>query len=106
MAKIVTLVDDYSSKPGTDENPVNEAKFSLNGDRYTMDLSAESLEKLTKALAPFIAKATLLAPVGQSADSENTKIREWAKAHGHTVNDKGRIPDNIVAAYKNATGSN
>jgi hypothetical protein len=29
-------------------------------------------------------------------------IREWARAHGHTVSDRGRIPAKIIADYEAA----
>lgn len=102
MAKVITLTCDFSGVASTETNPVTEVKFSFDGKRYTMDMSADSKAKMDKALAPFVAKATELAPVGVSADSENAKIRAWAVTAGHTVNEKGRIPENIVTAYRNA----
>lgn len=33
---------------------------------------------------------------------QNARIREWAWAHGHKVNERGRIPADIVADYEAA----
>ena len=84
--------------------------------------SDENTDKLHDALAPFIEHGR---PVGgrgagrgrrrgQSQPSEEKKparsnreetaaIREWARANGHKVNDRGRISKSVVEAYKAAS---
>jgi len=38
-----------------------------------------------------------------SADREQSKaVRAWARQHGYTVSDRGRIPSNITEAYHRA----
>lgn len=32
----------------------------------------------------------------------SSEVREWARAHGHTVSDRGRLPAPIVEAYRAA----
>jgi TorA maturation chaperone TorD len=42
-------------------------------------------------------------PAGTATDREQTQaIRAWARKQGHKVNDRGRIPADIVAAYHSA----
>jgi hypothetical protein len=36
---------------------------------------------------------------------DNAEIRAWARENGYTVSDRGRVPANIVAAYREAQGS-
>jgi hypothetical protein len=37
------------------------------------------------------------------ADREQTQaIREWARKNGHKVNERGRVPAAVVAAYNSA----
>ena len=35
---------------------------------------------------------------------ESTEVREWAKAQGIEVKDRGRVPAGLVAKFKEATG--
>jgi hypothetical protein len=35
---------------------------------------------------------------------DSTGIREWAKAQGIAVKDRGRVPADVVARFKAATG--
>lgn len=37
-----------------------------------------------------------------AGSSENALIREWARERGYTIGDRGRIPDEIRTAYRNA----
>lgn len=36
------------------------------------------------------------------ASVNTSEVREWARAHGHTVSDRGRLPAPIVEAYQAA----
>ena len=38
----------------------------------------------------------------RSNREETTAIREWARQHGHKVNDRGRISKSVMEAYKAA----
>jgi len=43
---------------------------------------------------------------GKAAANElsTTEIRDWAKAHGFEVKDRGRVPADVVAKFRTATG--
>ncbi len=41
---------------------------------------------------------------GSASALDTTKVREWAKTQGIEVKDRGRIPAELVAKFKAATG--
>ncbi|MBG0814897.1 Lsr2 family protein [Planomonospora sp. ID82291] len=112
MAKKVveTFVDDLDGGEAS-----GTVSFTLEGSAYEIDLSDENADKLRKALAPFINAAR---PVRQerpgrgrrgstagsrSMDREKSaKVREWAKAQGLNVSERGRIASSIVEQYEAA----
>lgn len=119
MATVITFVDDLTGKTATDTDPVEPVKFSIQGDRYTIDLSKTSEDKLRKALEPFTSKAQLQssAPSASSSSSGGTSntaaIRDWYKTltvkdledlaiKGIDMKDRGRVPEAIAAAYDRA----
>lgn len=86
--------------------------FSLGGTAYEIDLKAEHAEELRAALAPYI-KAGRRAGTSGAARSGSTRkrsarnpetaaIREWAAANGYKVSDRGRVPADILEAYRAA----
>ena len=86
--------------------------FSLNGTAYEIDLSNDNAEALRTALEPYISAArrssasrgparTNARKSGTGA-SETAEIREWALANGHEVSSRGRIPANVIEAYRAA----
>ena len=110
MAIKTVLIDDFD---GTPLSGGSTTRFSLNGTEYEIDLGAENVAKLKDALAPFIkagrrvgaAASPKAAPrrraAGRHSNGANdvTAIREWARANGHTIGDRGRIPAPILDAY-------
>lgn len=100
----VILVDDLDG--GSADETVS---FSLDGVSYEIDLNSENAAKLRDAFGTWVGHARRVGgrraagrrtgarsggPAGQSA-----AIREWARANGYTVNDRGRIPAEIKIAY-------
>jgi hypothetical protein len=41
-------------------------------------------------------------PAQRAVRSNNAEIRTWARHHGLSVNDRGRIPATVKAAYRDA----
>jgi Lsr2 len=109
--KVQTLfVDDIdgSAAEGT-------IRFGLDGTDYEIDLNTEHAQALRDALAPYIgaarrASATARRPArgGRKASANGvntTEVREWAKAQGMDVKDRGRVPAELVVKFKAATGN-
>jgi hypothetical protein len=110
--KVQTLfVDDIdgSAAEGT-------IRFGLDGTDYEIDLNAGHAQALRDALAPYIdagrrADGAARRPVrsGRKASANGlntTEVREWAKAQGIEVKDRGRVPaELIVVKFKAATGN-
>lgn len=97
----VELVDDMDG--GTADETVS---FALDGVAYEIDLTAENAAELREALGVWAGKARRVGGrriAGKSRSGEDTaKIRAWAQEHGYSVSDRGRIPDDVRQAYKDA----
>ena len=109
--KVQTLfVDDFdgSAAEGT-------VRFGLDGTDYEIDLNTEHAQALRDALAPYInsgrrAGGATRRPMrgGRKASANGlnpTEVREWAKAQGIEVKDRGRVPAELVVKFKAATGN-
>jgi hypothetical protein len=107
--KIQTLfIDDIdgSAAEGT-------VRFALDGAEYEIDLNAKNADALRKALAKYVDAArrstgTARRPArgGRRATAggvNTTEVREWAKAQGIEVKDRGRVPAELVVRFRAAT---
>ena len=109
--KIQTLfIDDLDGSEAEDT-----VRFSLDGAEYEIDLNAEHAQALRDALARYVHAARRAgssarrpgrggrrAPAG---GVDSTEVREWAKAQGIDVKDRGRVPAELVVKFKAATGN-
>ena len=108
--KIQTLfIDDLdgSAAEGT-------VRFGLDGSEYEIDLNEGHAKELREALARYVGAARRASgaarrPVrtGRRAPASGlntTEVREWAKARGMEVKDRGRVPAELVVKFKTATG--
>jgi hypothetical protein len=112
----VTLVDDLDGSEA-----VESVAFALDGVSYEIDLSEDNAEKLRDALAGYVAGARRVdgnrragraraAKPAKAArgsrtapDREQTAaIREWARANGYEVSERGRLSANVLAAFEAA----
>lgn len=84
--------------------------FSLDGVAYEIDLTDDNAAALRAALAPYIeAGRSISSARGGSGSAPRRRrrtgqqdyaaIREWAKANGHTVSERGRVPASVLEAY-------
>jgi hypothetical protein len=108
--KIQTLlIDDLDG--GQAEDTV---RFGLDGAEYEIDLSAKHAEAMRKALEPYVSAARRAAGSAArrpgrngrraaTAGPDSTAVREWAKAQGIEVKDRGRVPAELVVKFKAAT---
>jgi hypothetical protein len=89
-------------------------RFGLDGTEYEIDLNAEHAQALRDALARYVqaarrARGGARGPArgGRRASRsgvDSTEVREWAKAQGIEVKDRGRVPAELVVKFKAATG--
>jgi len=99
----VLLVDDLEG--GDADETVS---FSLDGTTYEIDLSEKNATKMRDALAPFVGSARKAGGTKRrraratSNRERSADIRSWAKERGIKVNERGRIPANVVAQYEAA----
>jgi hypothetical protein len=110
--KIQTLfIDDIdgSEAEGT-------VRFALDGADYEIDLNTKHAEALREALSRYVDAARRSSgptrkPVrsGRRAAAatglNTTEVREWAKAQGIDVKDRGRVPAELVVRFRAATGN-
>jgi hypothetical protein len=102
---IVELIDDVDGKKG-DET----VTFALDGRTYEIDLSAANAAKLRAAVQPYLdagrrvgRSARSTRPAGRGRGREETQsIRDWARASGYQVSDRGRTSAEILEAYDKA----
>jgi len=115
MAQRVTveMVDDLD---GTSSGTVDTVRFSLDGIDYEIDLHTDNAERLRAALAEFVSVAhrvggrakagTTRRPAASAETRErNQAVREWARANGWPMSDRGRIPADVIASYQQAQTS-
>ncbi|WP_068264640.1 histone-like nucleoid-structuring protein Lsr2 [Janibacter limosus] len=86
--------------------------FGLDGVTYEIDLNDKNAAALRDALAGYVGagrrvsgrKSSGSSSSARSNSGELTKIREWARANGHDVSDRGRISQKVRDAYAKANG--
>lgn len=107
--KLITqLIDDLDGS--LLEEGGETVRFSLEGRAYEIDLSTANAEKFRETFAPYVSAAR---SVGTQSRGSGTRtrsargssgrdlgaIREWAREHGHSVSERGRLSGTVLAAY-------
>ncbi len=83
--------------------------FGLDGIGYEIDLSDKNAAKLRDSLAKFVASARRTTPRSRRASRRGAagpttaQVRDWARANGYEVSDRGRISAEIRSAYESAS---
>jgi hypothetical protein len=104
----VLLLDDIDGSEAAET-----VSFSLDGVAYEIDLSADNARALRESLAHWVGHArrqggrqaaARQSPRrnGASAKAEGPsphELREWARANGYQVSERGRISEQIREAY-------
>ncbi|HEY0636247.1 MAG TPA: Lsr2 family protein [Pseudonocardiaceae bacterium] len=108
---IVQMVDDLD---GTPSETVETVTFGLDGRSYEIDLNETNRETLREIISEYATKARRVggrvrrgqkavpASGGGRSRAETDAIRQWAKANGHDIADRGRIPGRVIEAYQAA----
>ncbi|MFJ4167609.1 Lsr2 family protein [Microbacterium sp. NPDC089698] len=86
--------------------------FSLDGSAYEIDLTSAHAADLRAALAPFVSsgRRTQRAATGRPSaaakrpnrNPETAAIRAWAGDNGYKLSERGRIPADVIEAYRAA----
>jgi hypothetical protein len=105
----ILLLDDLDGSEA-DET----VQFGLDGTSYEIDLSASHAQDLRSTLARYAGAGRKASPTrGATARKtarpasnghDSTEIRDWAKAQGIEIKDRGRVSAEVVAKFKAATG--
>jgi len=104
----VTFVDDLD---GTDAE--GTVRFGLDGTDYEIDLNTDHAGALRKTLATYVERSRKVGGTTRRAGHSGrrttagglntTEVREWAKAQGIQVKERGRVPADVIAKYREAT---
>jgi hypothetical protein len=109
MAKKVTvsLIDDFDGKQAD-----GTVQFGLDGVSYEIDLSEKNAKKMREGLRPWVdagrriggsRRRRAVGTGGVSVDrKQSAEIREWARKSGYEVARRGRIPAEVLDAYRAA----
>ncbi len=108
----VVLVDDIDGTGAAETVP-----FALDGVEYEIDLSEENASRLRDALSIYVGHGRRTGGRRRSGSGQTeqrasrsrssaasdgptaSEIREWARANGHTVPDRGRVSSEVRQAY-------
>ncbi|MGB0098935.1 MAG: Lsr2 family protein [Nocardioides sp.] len=99
----IVLVDDIDGSEATET-----VSFGLDGTTYEIDLNDKNAAQLRDALAAYVGHGRKVgaaprrgrrsAAAAESGPSAK-EIREWARANGHEVPDRGRVSAEVREAY-------
>jgi len=91
---------------------VETVNFSYDGISYAFELCEDHLEEFHNTMQGYIAAARRADGAsrrsrvaanprssGRSAKEDLGAVREWARANGYRVSDRGRIPGEVREAY-------
>jgi hypothetical protein len=104
------LIDDLDGSQAERTVP-----FAWDGRAYEVDLSKKNVAAFEKIMRPYLAAARTARVTssrssgrGRSAGTSAQRrrdlqaIREWARANGHEVSDRGRVSAAVIEAYEAA----
>ncbi|MFE9139718.1 Lsr2 family protein [Streptomyces sp. NPDC007355] len=102
---VTIFIDDLT---GEETHEGSRHTFTLNGVDYEIDLSPDSYDQMLEAFGPYLkagrktgrSKRAPKAIRNPSEGPSTAQIREWAKANGHEVSERGRISSEVREAYK------
>jgi len=109
----VSLIDDFD---GTEA--AETVKFALDGKNYEIDLSKPNASELRRTLRPYIDRSRTArrtstsrrttapgrrGPARRSEGYDRTEVREWAKKNRIKVAPRGRISNEVVDRWRQAT---
>jgi hypothetical protein len=103
----ILLTDDLTG----DDIPSGKGEtvtFAVDGQTYEIDLSNKNAGALRKALSPYVSvgrrvRTSRGARVKRTQVGADAKtVKEWARANGYKVSDRGRVPNEVREAFEAA----
>ena len=88
-------------------------RFSLDGNDFEIDLSTKHSDDLRSTLKTYIDHARKVSgstrrpagrPVRKPSTVDTVAVRAWARENGYAIKDRGRVPADLVAKYRVASG--
>ena len=98
--EVTQYYDDLDGSP-LSESDHQAVHFSFNGTEYVLDLSKENVQRFHEVLMPFIAAAREV-PADPRTRVSASQIRAWARKKGMNVAQRGKIPFEVIEAYRRA----
>lgn len=99
-----------------DEVEGSSVTFAVGGRNYELDLCDEHKAEFDDSLATYVGAARSTASRngkngtsksrsrsnGSRSKGDRKDVREWARANGHDIGERGRIPAEVMDAYEAA----
>jgi len=88
-------------------------RFALDGAEYEIDLSSKHSDELRDVLKNYISHARKVGSAARRGAGRGARkpsaidtvaIRAWARDSGYDIKERGRVPADVVAKYREATG--
>ena len=105
----VSIIDDIDG--GKADETIT---FSLDGAQYVIDLSRENAEQFRESLSRYVdaarkeksirATSRGAGPKESSSGPNVSDVREWAKAQGFEVSERGRVAKDLIVRFQEANG--
>lgn len=85
--------------------------FGLDGTSYEIDLNDKNADKLRGLLAPYVGHGRKVGAAPRRGGRKSAasaggpsarEIRDWARANGHDVPDRGRVSAEVRSAFEAA----
>ncbi|CAI9404999.1 MULTISPECIES: histone-like nucleoid-structuring protein Lsr2 [Aestuariimicrobium] len=98
----VVLEDDIDGSPAA-----STISFDFDGASYEIDLNEANAKKFRDAVAPWVSHARRKAKAPRArgprrGSGSTNEVREWARAQGMKVSDRGRVSSEVRDAYERA----
>ncbi len=110
MQKVETIRTDDLDGSAADST----IRFGLDGAEYEIDLNDEHANSFRHSVQQYIVaarktggarRAAGARPRRAAAGADSTLVREWARSQGLPVKERGRVPSDLIAQYRAATGA-
>ena len=97
--------------PRPTSGPADETvTFGLDGATYEIDLNERNAAALRDAMSAYVGagrrsggrRSTARRKSSDSGSNATSEIREWARANGYEVSERGRISAQVKEAYEKA----